>query len=103
MKVKILQDAYFNDEYLKKNRIIELNVKECPSWAECLDGKMKVAKEPEAPKKEEKTIFGDEEKQAKLNKLLDEAIEKDIFIEDADKKTIDEQIVELEKLLKKGE
>ena len=64
---------------------------------------MKVAKEPEAPKKEEKTIFGDEEKQAKLNKLLDEAIEKDIFIEDADKKTIDEQIVELEKLLKKGE
>ena len=104
MKVKILQDAYFNDEYLKKNRIVELNIKECPIWAECLDSKIKVAGSPKAPeKKEEKTIFGDEEKQAKLNKLLDEAIDKDIIIEDADKKTIDEQIAELEKLLKKGE
>jgi hypothetical protein len=93
MRVKILQDAYFNDEYLKKNRIVELNIQKCPSWAECLDGKTKV----------NKTIFGDEEKQAKLNKLLDEAIEKDIIIDDVDNKTIDEQIAELEKLLKKGE
>ena len=105
MRVKILQDAYFNDEYLKKNRIVELNIKECPRWAECLDGKMKVAKEAKAPEKKEenKTIFGDEEKQAKLNKLLDEAIDKGIIIDDVDKKTVDEQIAELEKLIKKGE
>ena len=105
MRVKILQDAYFNDEYLKKNRIVELNIQKCPSWAECLDGKTKATKEAKAQEKKEenKTIFGEEEKQAKLNKLLDEAIEKDIIIDDVDNKTIDEQIAELEKLLKKGE
>lgn len=100
MKVKILENAYFNDVYYNKNLIVDLDVKKCPVWAECLDKKIKVEKQEEN-KQEDKTIFGEEEKQAKLEKLLDEAIEKGIIIEDAEKKSIDEQIAELEELLKK--
>ena len=44
----------------------------------------------------------DIEKRQYLDLLINEAIEKDILIEDADKKSVDEQIAELEKELGKG-
>lgn len=154
MKVQILEPAYFNNAYLKKGEIVDLNIDECPSWAEVIGKKPKAkeAKDDEAKKQElvalrkelyeltgkevteeftkeqlieeiekakknkkgqgkddsdnadeakkENTIFGEEEQKEKLDKLLNEAIEKGILIEDADKKSIEEQIKELEELLK---
>ena len=49
----------------------------------------------------EKTEQNQETITAEYNTLLDEAVEKNIIIEDADKKTIEEQIAELKKLLGK--
>ena len=95
MKVQILEPAYFNNAYLKKGEIVTLNIKKCPSWAKEI-----VVKEQKTPDKKEGTIFGEEEQKEKLDKLLNEAIEKGILIEDADKKSIEEQIKELEELLK---
>ena len=95
MKVQILEPAYFNNAYLKKGEIVTLNIKKCPSWAKEI-----VVKEQKTPDKKEETIFGEEEQKEKLDKLLNEAIEKGILIEDADKKSVEEQIKEREELLK---
>lgn len=47
------------------------------------------------------STLSDIEKQEYLDLLINEGIEKEIFVEDADKKTVDEQIVELETALNK--
>lgn len=99
MKVRILEPAFYNNTYLKKGAIVELNIKKCPSWAEIIEIKEE-KKEANKEEKKDETIFGEEEKKEKLDKLLNEAIEKGILIEDADKKSIEEQIKELEELLK---
>ena len=52
MKVRILEPAFFNSIYLNKGEIVDLNIDECPSWAEVIGEKPK-AKEPE--QKEENT------------------------------------------------
>ena len=49
---------------------------------------------------EVKAEMTDIEKEEYLELLINEGIDKNIFIEDSDKKTVDEQINELEKLLK---
>ena len=167
MKVKVIKNAYYNDEYLKVGRIIDYKCKkgeQLPSWATLADGieikkdkqqkapeaKAPEVKEPEAApviegegeaqeadgttpaaeevqgEEEAETVqdkgdifdeyFGDDEAQAVtaneqvipdvspeaeayLELLINEGIEKNILIEDADKKTVKEQIDELEKAL----
>ena len=168
MKVKVIKNAYYNDEYLKVGRIIDYKCKkgeQLPSWATLADGietkkdkqqKAPDVKEPEntpnvegeeltpasdgttpaadevnhgenAPEgdgeKEEADIIvagdagtfdanGNPEQQefetpeqtsleaeAYLELLINEGIEKNILIEDADKKSVKEQIEELEKAL----
>jgi homoserine dehydrogenase len=99
MKVQILEPAYFNNAYLKKGEIVTLNIKKCPSWAKEIVIKEQKTLDKKEDKKEN-TIFGEEEQKEKLDKLLNEAIEKGILIEDADKKSVEEQIKELEELLK---
>ena len=59
-------------------------------------------KDPEDEKNKTDDILNEVEKQQYLDLLINEAIEKDILIEDADKKSVDEQIAELEAKLKKG-
>lgn len=100
MKVQILEPAYFNNAYLKKGEIVTLNIKKCPSWAKEIVVKEQKTPDKKEEHKKEDTIFGEEEQKEKLDKLLNEAIEKGILIEDADKKSIEEQIKELEELLK---
>ena len=58
---------------------------------------------PEGDKKEgEKTPEASPEAIEYLNRLIDKGIEKGILIEDADKKSVDEQIKELEAALKEN-
>ena len=102
MKVRILEPAFYNNTYLKKGAIVELNIKKCPSWAEIIEVKEE-KKEANKEEKKDETIFGEEEKKARLEVLLNKAIEKDILIDDADKKSVDELINELEELLKEEE
>lgn len=152
MKVKVIEKAFYNLEFLKEGQIINFKGKELPSWATLADGietqkgkSGNTPKEPKAPEalqttlpeidvinKEEKTETKDEnktgdapdtnsnlpveqsapeapqgttvsdtEKQEYLELLINEGIEKGILIEDADKKTVDEQIKELETALNK--
>ena len=98
MKVKVKENAYYNETYFKAEQIVEINAKEVPAWAELIeDKKAKISKEDDEQEKSE------EEKKEYLETLLNEAFEKEIFLEDSDKKTVEEQIAELEKLLNKGE
>ena len=163
MKVKVIKNAYYNDEYLKVGRIIDYKCKKdekLPSWATLADGietkkdkqqKAPELKEPEAapvveregeaqeadgttpaaeevqgeeaPEADDTIVAGDggvfdaegevqavtaneqvipdvsPEAEAYLELLINEGIEKNILIEDADKKTVKEQIEELEKAL----
>lgn len=152
MKVKIIEKAFYNLEFLKEGQVIDFKGKELPSWATLADGietqkgkSGKTPKEPKAPEapqttlpetdvnnNEEKTETKDEnetgdapdtnsnlpveqsapeapqdttvsdtKKQEYLELLINEGIEKGILIEDADKKTVDEQIKELETALNK--
>ena len=115
MKVRILEPAFFNNIYLNKGEIVDLNIDECPSWAEVIGEKPKadnlVQKEnndnnnAEGQGKEEKPIFNevelaDEAKKEKLEELLNKAFDKGILLEGTENKTVDEQIKELEELLK---
>ena len=106
MKIKVLENAYYNETYYKAGQVININAKEVPSWAELIEEKKaSVETEENNGDKEQKgqniTVGADEEKQKQyLEELLNEAFEKEIFIEDADKKTVAEQIEELEELLK---
>lgn len=170
MKVKVIKEAYYNDEFLKVGRIVDYKCKkdeQLPSWATLADGietkkeKQQKAQDVKTPantpdvkgenkapadngttpannevqgetenQNETETVqdkgdvfdeyFGDSEAQdntdneqiipdapqitspeaeAYLELLINEGIEKNILIEDADKKTVKEQIEELEKAL----
>lgn len=54
MKVRILEPAFFNNIYLNKGEIVNLNIDECPSWAEVIGEKPKTkeAKADEAKMQE---------------------------------------------------
>ena len=118
MKVKVIKDCYYNDEFIKAGRIIDIKGKKLPSWATLADGieTKKAAKEetkevnPDADIKDEKDDDKKEENEVPdatkedaeyLEILINEGIEKGILIEDADKKSIKEQIKELEERLVK--
>lgn len=130
MKVRILEPAFFNNTYLNKGEIVNLNIDECPSWAEVIGEKPKV-KELEqkeengkdsspttqndngkvqndekgengtdAEKVEDDKDISDEAKKEYLEELLNKAFDKGILLEGTENKTVDEQIAELEELLK---
>lgn len=114
MKVRILEPAFFNNIYLNKGEIVDLNIDECPSWAEVIREKPK-AKEPEQKeentenkeagksseeKSEDEKANDDEAKKEYLEELLNKAFDKGILLEGTENKTVDEQIKELEELLK---
>lgn len=144
MKVKILEPAFFNNTYLNKGEIVNLNIDECPSWAEVI-GKKPKAKEQEQKEENEQelialrkelleltgkevteeftkeqlieeiekakktlkqvqgdkdTELADEAKKEYLEELLNKAFDKGILLEGTENKTVDEQIKELEELLK---
>lgn len=126
MKVKVTKDCYYNLEYIKAGRIIDFKGDKLPSWAEAIGKKDKQDKsdsvgQENQPKDEtpdntendgqneldnvgqNQDDVNDEkpslEAMEYLNRLIDEGIEKNILIEDADKKTVQQQIDELEKLL----
>ena len=98
MKVKVIKDCYYNDELIKEGRIIDFKGKKLPSWATLADG---IETRKDDKKKEENNIPDGttEDENEYLETLINEGIEKGILIEDADKKSIPEQIQELEKLL----
>lgn len=106
MKIKVLKTAYFNQKLLNVGEIIDFKGKKLPSWGTLADGietkktKSEAKDNSKNGKKEEKTVLNDEQKKQYLEMLLNDAIEKGILIEDADTKTVDEQIKELEEKLK---
>lgn len=106
--IKVVKTAFYDGGLVYAGEIIK-NYKgdKIPSWATLANGKEAVKKEV---KKEEETAANEnktpaaqtqEAITAEYNALLDEAVEKNILIEDADKKTITEQIAELKVLLGK--
>lgn len=132
MKIKVIKPAFYQLEYLKVGRIIDIKEKELPSWAEPLkkenkkqaesaqnkpteNTNIKEDNEPTTPTEpdEQTENSGQQEEQTEqqsldipnpeadmyLELLLNEAIAKDIVIQDADKKSVPEQIKELEELL----
>lgn len=126
MKVKVIKDCYFDKEYIKAGRIIDFSGDKLPSWATLADGNIRNNKKEktvetstkninnakqENPKTTDKSENADKNKKSQeltdtqkeqyLEMLINEGMENNIFIENADKKTIDEQISELENLLKK--
>ena len=143
MKLTILEPAFFNNIYLNKGEIVDLNIDECPSWAEVIGEKPKAkeVKDDEAKKQElvalRKELYeltgkevtedftkeqlieeiekakknkdgqgrddinnADEAKKEYLEELLNKAFDKGILLEGTENKTVDEQIKELEELLK---
>lgn len=131
MKVKVIKDCYYDNEYIKAGRIIDLKEKKLPSWATLADGiataknknkttgiepcannirkpeqnteNQQTANSPEQQslKIEQSEELSDTQKEQYLDLLINEAMEQNIYLDDADKKSVDEQIAELEKLLKK--
>ena len=130
MKVKAVKKGYYGGVVRKIGSIFEYKEKELSSWVTLADGiennrgsrGSKSSKAPEAQKEADKNppvmnnsadtvqegqqsetskSMTDAEKQQYLELLINEGIEKNILIEDADKKTADEQITELEKALGK--
>ena len=136
MKVKVLKDCYYDNEYIKAGRIIDLKEKKLPSWATLADGiataknknkttgiepcannirkpeqntenlqiadsQEPIANSPEQLKIEQSEELSDTQKEQYLDLLINEAMEQNIYLDDADKKSVSEQISELEKLLKK--
>lgn len=131
MKVKVIKDCYYDNEYIKAGRIIDLKEKKLPSWATLADGiataknknkttgiepcannirkpeqnteNQKTANSPEQQplQTEQSEELSDTQKEQYLDLLINEAMEQNIYLDDADKKSVDEQIAELEKLLKK--
>ena len=132
IKIMATQRAFFNGEIIKPGQILNIKSNTVPSWAKTIETcKTENKKNQNANKQEiqqqllnqqneneknvEKNIPADldlsNKTQEELNLILDDlttkAIEKNIFLKDADKKTIIEQIQELnseiEKADKKGE
>ena len=145
MKVKVIKDCYYDNEYIKAGRIIDLKEKKLPSWATLADGiataknKNKTTgiepcanniRKPEQNTENQQTAnspvqqplqteqsanspvqqplqteqseeLSDTQKEQYLDLLINEAMEQNIYLDDADKKSVSEQIAELEKLLKK--
>ena len=136
MKVKVIKDCYYDNEYIKAGRIIDLKEKKLPSWATLADGiataknkttgiepcannirkpeqntenqQIADSQEPIANSPEQQPLqteqseeLSDTQKEQYLDLLINEAMEQNIYLDDADKKSVDEQIAELEKLLKK--
>ncbi len=131
MKVKVIKDCYYDNEYIKAGRIIDLKEEKLPSWATLADGiataknknkttgiepcannirkpeqnteNQQTANSPEQQslKIEQSEELSDTQKEQYLDLLINEAMEQNIYLDDADKKSVDEQIAELEKLLKK--
>ena len=127
MKIRVIKNAWYNMEYIKgsEGRIIDFKGDKAPSWGEVVkSGKNKEDKKQEvktpqgngdeqnnggkAPEvkpdehNKDDDVLNEVEKQQYLDLLINEAMEKDIVIEDADKKSVDEQIAELEAKLGKG-
>jgi len=117
MKVKVIKDCYYNLEFIKAGRIIDFKGKSMPSWATLADGietrkdekkevkqvnpDADVKDEEDDDKKEVNEISDATKEDAEyLEILINEGIEKGILIEDADKKSIKEQIKELEEALR---
>ena len=130
MKVKVIKDCYYDNEYIKAGRIIDLKEKKLPSWATLADGiataknknkttgiepcannirkpeqnteNQQTANSPEQQplKIEQSEELSDTQKEQYLDLLINEAMEQNIYLDDADKKSVSEQITELEKLLK---
>ncbi len=101
MKVKILEAAFYNNVYYKKGAIVEINIKKCPSWAEVIE--VKQQKTPKQNQNNEKNNPDNNEAKKReeyLEELLNKAFDKGILLEDTENKTVDEQIKELEELLK---
>lgn len=148
MKVKVIEKAFYNLEYLKEGQIIDFKGKKLPSWATLADGietqkgksnknnkEQSVPEVSHAPENTPEILIqetistetnentditkvaessneneqlapenrtqSDKEKQEYLDLLINEGIEKGVFVEDADKKSVDEQISELEAALNK--
>lgn len=124
ISVKVTKLAFYNGCLVYPNEIIKNFKGKIPSWATLVDGENKKdchtdklalndeqpkeqdkKNEPEKnnePKEQDENKEPDDAKlQEELDELLNEAIEKDILIDDADKKTVQEQIAELKKLLGK--
>lgn len=131
MKVKVIKDCYYDNEYIKAGRIIDLKEKKLPSWATLADGiataknKNKITgiepcanniRKPEQNTENQQTAnspvqqplqteqseeLSDTQKEQYLDLLINEAMEHNIYLDDADKKSVSEQIAELEQLLKK--
>lgn len=138
MKVKVIKDCYYYNEYIKAGRIIDLKEEKLPSWATLADGiataknknkttgiepcannirkpeqntenqQIADSQEPIANSPEQQSLkieqseeLSDTQKEQYLDLLINEAMEQNIYLDDADKKSVDEQIAELEKLLKK--
>lgn len=99
LTLKVKNVAFYNGALVLPNEIIrDYKGSKIPSWATLLNGdevkKDDISEKP-TPEKTEAELMKE------YNALLDEAVEKEILLEDADKKTIAEQIVELKKLLGK--
>lgn len=120
MKVKVIKDCYYDNEYIKAGRIIDLKEKKLPSWATLADGiataknKNKTTgiepcanniRKPEQNTENQQTANSPVQQPLQteqyLDLLINEAMEQNIYLDDADKKSVSEQIAELEKLLKK--
>lgn len=116
-KIIAVEKAFYKGNIVKVGEIIEItDDKKVPEWAKVLEQAKSVQDEPLVaqgtliPEKEttkEKTedvqdeLVGktDEELELILDELLTKALDKNIFIEDADKKTVIEQINELKSKL----
>ena len=116
-KIIAVEKAFYKGNIVKVGEIIEItDDKKVPEWAKVLEQAKSVQDEPlvaqgtlipEEETTKEKTedvqdeLVGktDEELELILDELLTTALDKNIFIEDADKKTVIEQINELKSKL----
>ena len=116
MKIRVKDKAFYNDQIVKVGDIIDIKEKDAPSWAEPVK-KSDKTKEPEK-KQENQNVQNDEKKtetvvnnegtetkepeqdaadsEVYLELLINEALEKNIFIQNSEAKTVADQIKELE-------
>ena len=115
MKIKVIKPAFYNLEYVKEGRILDFSGKKCPSWAQKIEDTKTKSDDSNSQQNENKqqNIFTQQDKnepqaneqkvspevESYLERLLNEALDKNIYIENTDKKSVQEQIKELEKLL----
>lgn len=116
MKIRVKDKAFYNDQIVKVGDIIDIKEKDAPSWAEPVK-KSDKTKEPEK-KQENQNVQNDEKKtetvvntegtetkepeqdaadsEVYLELLINEALEKNIFVQNSEAKTVADQIKELE-------